>query len=187
MKGKGRFTYGKKLYDLGIFRCNGQEPALRFCKHGRRLKDLSFRDSNFAGSLTEDKEYYRSEMQKRQGYYLMWFVYRHVLGCDTLEKAKEYATEEILRQYRLWNFIWNSKMYVGIKGINEMRFWKVEDMAIILEILYYRYEFFEQMECFIRNTSNMRQARCKKAFLECQTMMGEAHYRNLILGEGEGA
>lgn len=42
MKGKGRFTYGKKLYDLGIFRCNGQEPALRFCKHGRRLKDLSF-------------------------------------------------------------------------------------------------------------------------------------------------
>lgn len=150
-------------------------------------KTCLFRDSNFAGSLTEDKEYYRSEMQKRQGYYLMWFVYRHVLGCDTLEKAKEYATEEILRQYRLWNFIWNSKMYVGIKGINEMRFWKVEDMAIILEILYYRYEFFEQMECFIRNTSNMRQARCKKAFLECQTMMGEAHYRNLILGEGEGA
>lgn len=78
-------------------------------------------------------------------------------------------------------------MYVGIKGVNEMRFWKVEDMAIILEILYYRYEFFEQMECFIRNTSNMRQARCKKAFLECQNMMGEAHYRNLIMGEGEGA
>lgn len=51
-------------------------------------KTCLFRDSNFAGSLTEDKEYYRSEMQKRQGYYLMWFVYRHVLGCDTLERQR---------------------------------------------------------------------------------------------------
>lgn len=178
---------GKNCNTWGYLEVMDKNLLYDFANNVDGSKGLLFRDTNYEGCLMQDKEYYKSEVQKKQGYYLMWFVYRYVLGCDTLERAKVYATEDVLRQFRLWTYIRNSKLYVGINGINEMRFWKVEDMAIILEILYYRYEFFEQMECFIRNTSNLRQSRCKKAFLECKEMMREASYRDLILGEGEGA
>lgn len=113
---------------------------------------------------TEESKYKHAEKAKYQILYLVWFVYRYVLECDTLEKALEYANEETLKKYRLYTSMLHGAVYFGI--YNDISCRKAEDIVIVLEILYNRYDFFEQIECYIRHTQNLRQARAKEA-LKC--------------------
>lgn len=99
--------------------------------------------------MTELDEIRITEEYRNRAYYLIWFVYRYVLGCKTLEETKPYANEETLKKYRLLSYILHNSLYVGVD--KEICFRKAEDIDIILEILYNRYDFFEQMECFIRH------------------------------------
>lgn len=110
--------------------------------------------------ITEADEIKMAEKSRNRAYYLIWFVYRYVLKCKTLNETKPYANEETLKKYHLNSYIIHNCLYIGIN--KEICFRKAEDIIIILEILYNRYGFFEQMECFIRNTKNVRQNRCKQ-------------------------
>lgn len=113
------------------------------------------------GGLSESEELMIAQQRRDNAYYLIWFVYRYVLQCKTLEDTIPYANEETLKKYRLNSYIINNYLYVGID--KDICFRKSEDINIILEILYNRYGFFEQMECFIRHTSNIRRKRCIQA------------------------
>ena len=90
--------------------------------------------------------------------YLIWITYRYILNCKTLEETIPYQNQETLKRFHLLGLIIQKRIYVGID--KEIDFRKAEDIGMILEILYYRYNFIEQMECFIRNTRNSRQANC---------------------------
>lgn len=103
-----------------------------------------------------------------RAYYLIWFVYRYVLNCKTLDETKQYANEETLKKYHLKSYIVHNCLYIGAN--KDICFRKTEDIGIILEILYNRYGFFEQMECFIRNTKNVRQNRCRQAMEKYREM-----------------
>lgn len=141
----------------------------------RQLFDLN---NQIYEDCPEKNELYIAEKWKETGYYLIWFVYRYVLKCKTFEEAEMYATEEILKKYRLIPFFLRRRLYIGVYGMNEIYLYKakkddMEDVKIVLEILYNRYDFFEQLECFIRRTSNTSgmsrssTRRCREAMKEC--------------------
>lgn len=131
-------------------------------------------------SYTEDRsehdEIRIAEETRKRAYYLIWFVYRYVLNCETLDEAMKYADEETFRKFHLYSFSTsNSAIYIGT--YKEICFRKAEDIPVILEILYNRYDFFEQLECFIRHTKNVRQTRCKQALENYRKMFAEIEAR----------
>jgi len=102
------------------------------------------------------------EMCCKNCFYLIWFLYRYVFGCETYEQACEYATEDVLKKYKLYSRLHNRMIYIGTN--KELEFYKVEDMKIILEILYKRYALFQQIECFMKHTSgDVKTLRYKRA------------------------
>ncbi len=121
-----------------------------------------------------------AERKMQYAYYYIWIVYRYVLNCSTIEETLPYQTKEILNAYKLNGFI--KKIYIGAYNTDvEIRFRKWEDISIILEIVYQRYDMMEQLRCFIRHTSNLRKKRCQKALLICESL-----YRDAINGKENG-
>ena len=106
-----------------------------------------------------------SAQRRNKAYYIIYFVYRYVLGCETLEEALKHANEQTLRQFRLKHFLDHFYIYVGVDGDeqNKLTFYKTSDISIILEILYNRYDFWEQLDCFYRNTERTRKKQCDEA------------------------
>lgn len=102
------------------------------------------------------------EERKMKAYYLIHFVYRYVLCLDRLEDALRHTDEATLTKYHLKHFLDHRYLYVGI-GENKRPFYKLSDMNIILEILYNRYDFWEQLECFCRHTQRQRKRQCLEA------------------------
>ena len=101
------------------------------------------------------------EERRKNAYYLIWFVYRYILKCETYEQTIPYQTKETLRKYRLLSYVQNEILYIGMSD-DKIKFRKVEDISMILEILYNRYSFMEQIDCFIRNTKKTRCSMCKQ-------------------------
>lgn len=119
-----------------------------------------------------------AEAKRKSAYYIIWFVYRYILGCETLEEAKKYATMEVLKKYKIASFFSRNqaRIYLGIYGINEMYLYNFKggDLDIVLEILYNRYDYIEQLECFIRRTEGTARSlhnRCRKTLEQSLTMM----------------
>lgn len=104
------------------------------------------------------------EVNKNNAYYIIWFVYRYVLGCDTLEKALSQNHIEVLSQYKLGRsmFSEHSVLYIDV-GDKSVKFWDIRDIYIVLEILYNRYNLIEQLQCFIRLSDGKRRSSCIKA------------------------
>lgn len=123
----------------------------------RRLRIEEKTDNSF------EEQYRQDEKIKNRAYYLIWFVYYYVLECKTLEQALGYADEDTLKTFHLNNFF-NKKqpaIYLGID--KDICLWYITDITIVLEILYNRYGFFEQLDCFIRHTNKNRQKKCIEA------------------------
>ena len=127
---------------------------------------------NYTGSRDKD-ELLDAEAKRNSAYYLIWFVYRYMLKCETLEEALKYATPDILEKYKL-AILFNHnqcKIYIGAYGLNEVYLhnYKNSDIGIVLEILYNRYDYFEQLECFINKAderSKKNRVRCEKAMIQ---------------------
>ena len=109
------------------------------------------------------KDPVRDEDRRNNLYYMIWFAYRYVLGCKTLEETEPYQNAETLKRFKVYSHLLNKNLYIG--GVSErVYFHKVEDIRMILEILYNRYSMEEQMECYIRNTERRRRATCVKMY-----------------------
>lgn len=100
--------------------------------------------------------------RQKKAYYIINFVYKYVLNCETLEEALSCTSDDLLKKYHLKHFLDHYYLYVGI-GEYKRPFYRTSDMAMILEILYNRYDFWEQLDCFCRNTKNLRKRRCLEA------------------------
>lgn len=96
----------------------------------------------------------------REGYYLIWFVYRYVLECETLEQAVSQNHEYVLKKYGLINYIRKYAVFIGTETENIVSFRYVEDMPVILEILYCKYPLFKQFNCFMHHIKGVRNKRC---------------------------
>lgn len=122
-----------------------------------RKKQIRFMSQNV---ITEYEEMEQAEKKKKKAYYLIWFVYRYILRCKTLDEAMQYANTETLTKFRLSSYVLNATIYIGNGLDKELCFRKIEDIEMILEILYNRYDFFEQLDCFQRHTIKYRQKKC---------------------------
>lgn len=139
------------------------------------------------GDMKRD-ELLNAETRRNSAFYLIWFVYRWVLGCETLEQAEQYANEETLKRYRLTPLFGHNqkRIYIGIYGVNEIYLYDYNsgDLNIVLEILYNRYDFIEQLECYIRRTqgtSRKNRFRCIKVLEETVEMMkGKAKFAGIL-------
>lgn len=104
--------------------------------------------------------------EQREGvYYLLWFVYRYVLECETLEQALEQDHIKVLQEMLLYRFIQDKYIYIGGEFLY-IPLSRKKDIKIILEILYNRYSIIEQFECYLKHYGNIndkRTAICKEA------------------------
>lgn len=124
--------------------------------------------------IRSESDIEQAERKRKMTYYLTWFVYRYILECNTLEKALEYASEETLKKYKLYSYIIHGNIYIGVD--KEVCIRKPEDIGIVLEILYKRYDLFKQLKCYIRHTKGIRKKRCE-AVLERYKQFAEDYVR----------
>lgn len=139
-------------------------------------------------------------------YYIMWFIYRYVLECKTFEEALQYANLETIRRFKLSRafskdasgnteaelYLGNDRfgkvsLCVGRKHLNSDK--TSIYIKTVLEILYNRYNFLEQLECYIRNFSTLKSSsRQPKSVVEAKMviknsldfMEKDCRYRELI-------
>lgn len=150
-----------------VIKGKGKQIHLTCNNIEKKSDSYDFRDKEFANIRI-------AIARKRRAYYLIWFIYRYVLNCKTYEEAKPYMNKETLSKYRIESYVRNH-IYLGAdednhplpNGINisfiKIKLQQIEDIEIILDILYNRYDFFEQFECFIRHTENSRKKRAIEA------------------------
>lgn len=111
-------------------------------------------------------------------YYLIWFVYRYVLECRTYEEALKYADEKIFSKYGISDslFYRGYEMAEGKKErllsigseefgtitikVSERSFYQSNNKSriqntieFLLDIIYHRYNYLEQIECYIKHFS----------------------------------
>ena len=124
-------------------------------------------------------ELIKSEKRKA-AWYILWFVFRYVLECETLEDAFKRANKETLKAFKLNSLFEHGYIYIGLLDDDlTVYFYKMEEIEIkiVLEIIYKRYDFFEQIECYIRQTENTNKgrnrSRCKKILAFAKKMTEE--------------
>ena len=108
-----------------------------------------------------DNEY----MIRNTIYYYINFVYRYILQCDTLEDAQSQNHDEILEKYHLRNFFIKNKLFINT-GKRKIIFSKESDITIVLEIIYKKYNDYEQLLCFERNSDQNRKKIAQLAIKE---------------------
>lgn len=122
----------------------------------------------FSAVTGETKETMK-ERKCRESFYLIWFVYRYALGCETLTEALEYADEDTLEKYKLKVLFVQHYMHIGLQG--EIIFRKWEDIYPVLEILYNRYPLMQQMSCAEKYASAKRKGQCKRIRQKYERML----------------
>lgn len=100
------------------------------------------------------------EKKCRDSFYLIWFVYKYVLECDTLEEALKHTDIDTLKRYKLNSLLEQHYMYIGFE--KEIVFRRCEDIFPILEILYNRYPLWKQIVCTEKYGSAKRKGQCKR-------------------------
>lgn len=143
---------------------------------------LSGKKRHFYNTDAEKDVSVNAEEKKKNACYLIWFVYRYILQCETLEETVPYRNEDILKKYKLKSLLKHETVFICN---DEIRFRKTEDIAIILEILYGRYTLWEQFDCFIRNTTGIRRKRCIAAKEKYWKMYQEYQLREAKRKEDE--
>lgn len=112
-------------------------------------------------------------------YYIIWFVFRYCLECETLEQALQQNFEEIIDDYRLRQFFSARRIYIGSEDYKIKLNNAVGDLPILLEIIYGRYDVIKQLECFIDFKQNNKVARGKITALikTAQKYLNDIHKR----------
>ena len=111
---------------------------------------------NCAGS----KKYTFADMN--EVYYYIWFLYRYVLGCETLEEALQFANAKTMKELNIGRCFITKEHRKNVLVLGSEEFGTlvlcahdaykklVIFLKIVLEILYRRYNYLEQIECYIR-------------------------------------
>lgn len=111
-------------------------------------------------------------------YYLIWFVFRYVLDCKTYEEALKYADESTFSKYGISDSLFyrsyemaeeKTERLIAIGSeefgkviikISEKSFYQSSNKSriqntieFLLDIIYHRYNYLEQIECYIRHFS----------------------------------
>lgn len=126
--------------------------------------------SDEGGKHTKSLQFSCDEMREddisHTTYYLIYFVYKFVLGCNTLDEAMKYANVETFRKYNLTGFFGKNlaitlgneafgtvELSLRIAGSEMNGDTKMFSgyVATILEIVYCKYNYLEQLDCFIRH------------------------------------
>lgn len=148
------------LYDYARF-VSGEKRSLKFfCRvEDKESKTDGEKRIHRYKCDSEDEQYKREKEERDKVFYIIWFVYRYILNCKTLEEAMQVPVEYVFKTYRLETLIRNRYcLYIGID--RDVMVYKESDMNIILEILYKRLGFWEQLDCFIEHTKGCRRTRC---------------------------
>jgi hypothetical protein len=128
----------------------------------------------------KEKKHKITHEQKEQVYYLFWFVYYYVLECKTLEQALEQDHHKVLEDWKLQKYIINQYIFLG-NDICLISLNRDKDIAVILEILYNRYNAYEQFDCYLRHFGDIndkRTAICKEVLSLYKSIKGKRFYDN---------
>lgn len=103
--------------------------------------------------------------EEKDIYYYIWFFFRYVLQCETYEQALQYTDLESIKKYGIARFFYRQtggkqvRLTIGNEVFGELRLyeWTIQRagvvmyLQIVLDILYNRYNYLEQIECYIRH------------------------------------
>lgn len=112
----------------------------------------------------ENDDFYENTNRCKTAFYIIWFVFRYVLECETLEDAKKCISQETLTKYKLNSLFSKRDLFLGVYGVGEIYLYKPleGDLDVVLEILYNRLDFFEQMELFIKYSQEHKRMQTKR-------------------------
>lgn len=102
-------------------------------------------------------------LKKNISLYIIYFVYRYVLECETLEQALEMDYETVVDVFRLKCLFQHKYIFVG-NGNYKISLNSIYDLAIILEILYNDYGYTEQVECVLQNCNTLKTSTDNKMY-----------------------
>lgn len=119
----------------------------RFTKARRRPDAPSF--------CNDDNKEENVLIERNNILYIIWFVYYYVLECKTFSEASELNHLSIFADFGLLRYIDHvsterAKLFVGY-GEYKFYFTSIKDIDTIIEILYNRYNYKEQLECIARH------------------------------------
>lgn len=131
--------------------------------------------SNNKRNIIETVEEQELGYQKTKAY-MMYFIYRYVLKCETFEQAEKLVTVENLKKYKLYFqfksnrsreekdkklFSVGNDMFGTVFLGSRVDAGIVLNAKIFLEILYNRYNYLEQINLVIRRYSTCKMAKNK--------------------------
>ena len=121
---------------------------------------------NVAGNTTYNVWNSKDEYEQKQNIlYLIWFIYRYILQCETLDDALNIDGISVLSYFNLYTSCFTrGQLFLG-GGEYKICLSRRNDINVILEILYNRYEFPEQLDCFLRHQKNKKDRRSEKCLM----------------------
>ncbi len=75
---------------------------------------------------------------------IIWFVFRYVFGCKTYEQAEKVISKKTIETFKLGTFFNQGYIFIGSNIIVR----DVEDIDVILRILYERLNYVEGLRLF---------------------------------------
>lgn len=116
------------------------------------------------------------EMEYKARAYIVYFIYRYVLKCETFEQAESLVTIDNLKKYKLYLYFKSDRsteenakrifsvgneMFGTVFLSSRTEEGIVLNAKIFLEILYNRYNYLEQLNLVIKRYSECRMAKHK--------------------------
>jgi hypothetical protein len=133
-------------------------------------------NGNLLYNCAGNKSYTFADMN--EVYYYIWFLYRYVLGCETLEEALQFANAKTMKELGIGKCFITKEHRKHVLVLGNEAFGTlvlcshdvkkpVIFLKIVLEILYKRYNYLEQIECYIRHfwtaySSKLSKYECKQ-------------------------
>ena len=109
--------------------------------------------------------------EEKEIYYYLWFLFRYVLECETYEQALKYTDLESVKKYGIARFFYKqiggkqTLLTIGNSEFGELRLyeWNIQRAAgitmylqIVLDIMYNRYNFLQQIDCYISHQPKLK-------------------------------
>ena len=125
-------------------------------------------------------------------YYYLWFFYRYVLECKTYEEALQYTDIASIKKYNLVRFFYKKNdskgqkiLTIGDEAFGELMLCAlnvtqidliVASLQATLEILYGRYNYLEQIDCYISHQPSLKTKKHKNVLAAEEIMKKSLDY-----------
>ena len=87
--------------------------------------------------------------KRNKAFYIIWFVYKYLLNCNSAEEAYAYCNEETKKKYKLTAFFCNEWIFIGNNIFFHTK--RYTEIKTVIDILYKKASYSEMIRLYIMN------------------------------------